>query len=137
MSYDNDNSSLDNDNNTEVYYYTMYSLVRSSNHSSCYSNVASSHSDYTSTLSHRDMLILKRLLLPAHNNQTFKTKCSKYLHTSICKCILTFQLSRSQTQSIPNISTSTPTIKTSTTTLRSPKIIIARISKYLQSPSTI
>ena len=55
----------------------------------------------------------------------------------MCKCIRTFQSTISQTQSIPNTSISTPTIKTSTCTLRSPKIIIARISKYLQSPATI
>ena len=139
-SHDNDNSSLDNDNNTEVYNYTMYFLVNSSNCSSCYSNEASSHSGYTSASTHCDIHThtnFEKLLLLAHNKQYFKTKCSKYFHTSICKCIRTFQSTRSQTQSIPNTSTSISTIKTSTSTLRSPKIIIARISKYLQSPTTI
>ena len=56
MSKYNGNSSLDNDNNVEVSNYTVYSLVNSSNYSSCYSNVASSHSGYTSTLAHYDIL---------------------------------------------------------------------------------
>ena len=140
ISYDNDNSSLDNDNITEVSNYTMYSLVNSSNYSICYSNVDSSHSDCTSTFTHHDILTqtnFEKLLLLAHNKRTLKTKCSKYFHTSICKCIRIFQLTRSKTQSIPNIFPSTPTIKTSASTLISSKIIIARISKYLQSPSTI
>ena len=60
MSHDNDNSSLDNNNNTEVSNYTMYSLINSSNYSSCYSNVASFHSDYISTLAYSD--------IPTHAN---------------------------------------------------------------------
>ena len=138
--HDNNNSSIDNDNNTEVSNHTMYSLVHSSNYSSCYSNVVSSHSGYNSTLAHHDIPThtnFRKLILLAHNKRTFTTKCSKYLHTSICKCIRIFHSTRSQTQSIPNISTSTPTTKTLTSTLISPKIIIARISKYLQSPTTI
>ena len=73
MSHDNDNSSLDNDNNTEVSNYTMYYLVNSSNYSSCYSNVVYSHSDYTSTLAHHDIpthVNLEKFLLLAHNKQT-------------------------------------------------------------------
>ena len=84
MSHDNDNSSLDNDNNTEVSNYTMYSLVNSSNYSSYYSKIASSHSDYTSTLAYHYISThtnFEEILLLAHNKQTFKTKCSKYLHT--------------------------------------------------------
>ena len=38
---------------------------------------------------------------------------------------------------MPNTPTSTPTIKTSISILISPKIIVARISKYLHSPTTI
>ena len=60
MSHDNDNSSLDDDNNAEVSNYTMYSLVDSSNYSLCNSNVASSHSNYTSTSVHHD--------IPTHTN---------------------------------------------------------------------
>ena len=73
MIHDNDNSSLDNYNNTEVSNYTMYYLVNSSNYSSCYSNVVYSHSDYTSTLAHHDIPThanLKKILLLAHNKQT-------------------------------------------------------------------
>ena len=55
MSHDNDNISLDNDNNTEVSNCTMYYLVNSSNYSSCYSSVAPSHSNSTSTLAHHDI----------------------------------------------------------------------------------
>ena len=140
MSYDNDNSTLDNNNTTVVSSYTMHSLVNSYNYSTCYSNVASSHSDYTSTLAHHDIRTranFEKLLLLAHNKQTFKTNYSKYFCTSIFKCIWIFQSTRSQTQSIPNTFTSTPTIKTSASTLISHKIVITRISKYLQSPTTI
>ena len=74
ISHDNDNSSFDNDNNTEVSNYTTYSLVNSSNYSSYYSNVASSHSNSTSTLAHHDIPthtnFKKKLLLLAHNKQT-------------------------------------------------------------------
>ena len=74
MSHDNDNSCLDNDNNKEVSYYNMYSLVKSSNYSSCYSNVASTHSDYNSTLAYRNLSAhanFEKILLLVHNKQTF------------------------------------------------------------------
>ena len=84
--HENNNSSLDNDNNTEVFNYTMYSLVNSSNYSSCYSNVFFSHSNSTSNLAYHDIPThdnFEKLLLLAHNKQIFKTKRSKYVHTSI------------------------------------------------------
>ena len=55
VSHENGNISLDNDNNTEFSKYTMISLVASSDYSSCYSNVASSHSNYTLTSVHHDI----------------------------------------------------------------------------------
>ena len=140
MSHDNDKRSLHNDNNTEVFNYTMYTLFNSSNYLSCYSNVASSHSNSTLPLAHHDIPThanFEKLLLLAHNKQTFKTKCSKYFHTTICKCIRTHESTSSQTRSMPNTSTLTPTIKISTSTFISTKIIIARIFKYLQSPTSI
>ena len=74
MSYDNDNSTLDNDNTTVVTNYTMHSLVNSYNYSSCYSNVASTHSDYNSTLAYRNLSAhanFEKILLLVHNKQTF------------------------------------------------------------------
>ena len=64
----------------------MYSLVNSCNHSSCYSDVVSSHSNSTSTLAYHDIPThdnFEKLLLLAHNKQILKTKRSKYVHTSI------------------------------------------------------
>ena len=82
----------------------MYSLINSSNYSSCYSNVASFHSDYT-TLAYSDIPThanFEKFLLLAHNKQTFKTKCSKYFHTSICKCVRIYQSTSSHIRSILN-----------------------------------
>ena len=79
MSHKNDKCSLDDDNNIEVSNCTMYYLVNSSNYSSCYSSVAPSHSNSTSALAHHDISThanFKKLLLLAHNKQTFKTICS-------------------------------------------------------------
>ena len=73
ISHNNDNSTLDNDDNTVVSSYTMHSLVNSYNYSTCYSNVASSHSEYTSTLAHHDIRTranFEKLLLLAHKKQT-------------------------------------------------------------------
>ena len=90
---------------TQKFLIILLFLVNLSNYSSYYSNVASSHSNSTSTLSHHDIHThanFEILLLLAHNKQTFKTKCSKYFHTSICKCVRIYQSTSSHTRLILN-----------------------------------